>query len=137
MIVALIYVGVSIGVLLLLTFVYVVEDIKGERVFLLSLRAKLDAFFVYVLRRIELMMFSFSNGVVRLLLHYGAHTILKRVLAFIRGLEVRVEELVRKNRRIAKSIGALRSGGHLSALAEHKEEVALTDKEKADLLTHK
>ncbi|MFM2381760.1 MAG: hypothetical protein RLZZ76_527 [Candidatus Parcubacteria bacterium] len=136
MIVALTYVGVSIGALLLLTFVYVVEDIKGDRVFFLSLRDKLDAFFMRVLRKIELFMFSLSTGFVRILLHYGAHSILKRTLAFIKTLEVRVEELVRKNRRIAKSISAIRSKSHLGSLADHKDEVALTEKEKTDLMSH-
>jgi hypothetical protein len=136
MIVALTYVAISFGVLLLLTFVYVVEDIKGERVFLVGVRDKLDILFVRILRKIELFMFSLSNGFVRLLLHYGAHSILKRILAFVRKLEMRIEELVRKNRRVAKSIGALRTSGHLGTLAEHKEEVSLTEKEKSDLLSH-
>jgi hypothetical protein len=136
MYVALTYVAVSIGALLFLTFVYVVEDVKGDRVFFLGLRDKLDVLLTRVLKRIELFMLSLSTGFVRILLHYGAHSVLKRILAFIRSLEQRLEELVRKNRRIAKSLGAIRAKGHFGALADHKEEVALTEKEKTDLLSH-
>ena len=136
MIVALTYVAISIGVLLLLTFVYVVEDAKGERFFFLKARAKLDTFLSQVLHRVELFMFSLSNSIVRLLLHYGAHSILKRMLAVIRSLEEKVEDLVRRNRRIAKGIGALRTKGHLSTLQDHKEEVALSEEEKKQLRSH-
>jgi hypothetical protein len=136
MYVALTYVAVSIGALLFLTFVYVVEDVKGNRVFFIGIRDKIDSLLSRGLRRIELFMFSLSTGFVRILLHYGAHSVLKRVLAFIRSLEERLEELVRKNRRIAKSLGAIRTKGHFGTLADHKEEVALTEKEKSDLLSH-
>jgi hypothetical protein len=112
MVAALTYVLVSIVVLIVLTFVYVIEDRKGERVFLLAYRQKLDEWISKAIALIERFMFSLSNGVVRLLLHYGAHSILKRVLAFIQNLEERVEDLVRKNRRIAKSISALRAKAH-------------------------
>ncbi len=112
MFVAFTYVGVSLAILIVLTFVYVLEDIKGERIFFLKFRDILDEYLRKALAKIELFMFSLTNGVVRLLLHYGAHSILKRALASIRTLESRVEELLRKNRRIAKSISALRAKMH-------------------------
>jgi hypothetical protein len=108
MIVALTYVGISLAVLAMLTFVYVIEDHKGERIFLLNHRDKLDGLLRKGIGKIESLMFSLTNNVVRLLLHYGAHSVLKRALAFIKSAEEKVEALVRKNRRIAKSISALR-----------------------------
>jgi hypothetical protein len=137
MVLALTYVAGSFITLLVLTCIYVIEDIKGKRVFLLSFRTKLDAFLALLLVKIEKFMYSFTNGFMRLMLHYGAHSILKRVLAVIRKLEVKVEDLVRRNRSIAKDIrSSLRPKNHLDAIAEHKEEVALTEKEKEALLTH-
>jgi hypothetical protein len=120
-----------------LTFIYVVEDIKGHRVFFMRFRTVLDALLVRTVGKIESFMFSFTNGFMRLLLHYGAHSILKRILAVIRRLETKVEELVRHNRKVAKDIGdAIRPKNHLDAIAEHKEEVALSEKEKEEMLTH-
>jgi hypothetical protein len=109
MFLALTYVAISIIVLLVLTFVYVIEDHKGERVFLLSHRDKLDSLLRKGIGKIESLMFSLTNNVVRLLLHYGAHSVLK-------------------NRRIAKSISALREK------KEAEGEPAL--QEKSDTHTH-
>ena len=137
MIIALSYVGVSITVLLLLTVVYVIEDNKGHRVFLVSLREKCDNLLALLVARFEKIAFSFTRGFMRLLLHYGAHSILKRMLAFIRALETRVEHLVRQNRKVAKDIGgSLRQKSHLDAIAEHKEEVSLTEQEREELRSH-
>jgi len=137
MVIALTYVAVSIGMLGLLTFVYVVEDNKGKRIFLLGLRTKLDRFLTLILQKIERIMFSFTNGFMRLLLHYGAHSVLKRVLALIRRLETKVEELVRQNRKVAKDIGgSIKPKTHLGAIAEHKEEMALTSQQKEDMRAH-
>ena len=94
MYVALTYVAVSIGALLFLTFIYVIEDVKGDRVFFLGLRNKLDRLLTSILNRIELFMLSLSTGIVRILLHYGAHSVLKQILAFIRSFEQRLEALV-------------------------------------------
>jgi hypothetical protein len=135
MIVALTYVGVSTIVLILLTIVYVIEDSKGHRVFLLSLRAKLDALFLFILRKLVAVRTFFTHGFMRILLHYGAHTILKRVLAALRRLEKRVEDLVRHNRKVAKDISAAKSKNHLDAIAEHKEETALSESQKEERLS--
>ena len=136
MAVALTYVGFSLVALALLTFVYVVEDIKGKRVFLLSLRAKLDTLLSVLVTKFEQVAFSFTNGFMRLLLHYGAHSVLKRVLAVIRKLEMKVEELVRHNRKVAKDISAVKVRNHLDAIAEHKQEVALSETKKDEMRAH-
>ena len=137
MILALTYVACSFLTLMVLTFVYVVEDIKGKRIFLLSTRIKFDTVLALGLVKIEQFMYSFTNGFMRLMLHYGANSILKRVLAVIQKLEAKVEDLVRRNRSVAKSIRkSLRPKNHLDAIAEHKEEVALSEKEKKAMLTH-
>lgn len=129
MVIAFVYVGCSVLALLVLTIVYTIEDVKGKRVFLVGAREALDRFLNAFLRKISLWLFGFVHGFMRLLFHYGAHSILKRVLSGIRGLEARVENLVRKNRKIAKDIRN-KTRTHLSDIADHKEEVALSDSEK-------
>lgn len=136
MIVALTYVGVSVAVLAVLTFIYVVEDIKDRRIFFIGLRTRLDAFFSFVLLKLSRFISFFTHGFMRILLHYGAHTVLKRVLAGLRKLEKRVEDLVRHNRKVAKDIHAAKARTHLDAIAEHKEDVALTDTEKKRMRSH-
>ncbi len=135
--IALIYVAGSLGILSLLTVVYVIEDIKGKRVFLVGFRSALDTALSFVLSKIFSLSSFFGNSVVRLLLHYGAHTILKRVLAGLRTLENKVEDLVRQNRQVAKGITTAKTRNHLDEIAEHKEEVALSPKEKEKMMSHK
>jgi hypothetical protein len=109
MTVALTYVLVSIIVLFILTFVYVIEDIKGKRVFFLSARDKFDTLLTRVVSTIEKLMASLTSGFVRLLLHYGAHSILKRLLLTLRTLEGKVEQLALQNKKIAKRINSFRT----------------------------
>ncbi len=134
--VALIYVAGSLVFLTLLTVVYVIEDKKGERVFLVGARSAFDRSLTWILSKIFAVGSYFGNSVVRLLLHYGAHSILKRILSGLRSLEKRVEDLVRQNRQVAKSITNAKTRNHLDEIAEHKEEVSLSPKEKEKMLSH-
>lgn len=135
MIIALTYVGISLGTLLVLTVFYILEDRKGNRIFLTYFRNKLDAFLFLFVQKIKQWAAIFTTGFMRILFHYGAHSILKRLLATIRGLEARLEELVRKNRKVARGLGE-KTRNHLDEIAEHKEEVALSDKEKEQMMSH-
>jgi hypothetical protein len=132
---ALTYVGVCLGVLIILTFVYVVEDIKGERVFLKGSRAWLDQIFEWILKRLAGVRTFFTHGFMRLLLHYSAHKVLKRLLTTLQRLEKKVEELVRRNRKVAKTIKDAKEN-HLHAIAAHKEEVSLSEEQKEELRSH-
>ena len=135
MIVALAYVGVSLAVLLLLTLLYVMEDIKGTRIVLPRLREAFDRALIFVQQKLRALLSFFTHGFMRLLLHYGAHTVLNRLLSALRTLEGRVEELVRKNRKLAKDIRTPKERNHLDAIAAHKEEVALSDEEREERLS--
>jgi hypothetical protein len=135
MILALTYVGISTVVLTVLTFVYVIEDRKERRIVLEGFRSWLDKLFTKLLKKLAAVRAFFTHGFVRLLLHYSAHKILKRILATLQRLEKKVEELVRRNRTVAKTIKASKEKNHLHAIAEHKEEVALSDKEKEERLS--
>ncbi len=128
--------GTSIAVLLLLTLLYVVEDIQGRRILLPRVRESFDRALAFIQQHIQKATSFFTHGFMRLLLHYGAHTILKRLLTALRALESRVEELVRKNRKVAKDIRESKTRNHLDAIAEHKEEVALSQEERKERLSH-
>lgn len=135
MIVALTYVGISVLVLLLLTVLYVVEDIQGKQVFMVQLRSRFDALLYVALSKLQQWISVFTTGFMRILFHYGAHSILKRLLATLRTLEGRVEHLVRQNRKVARDLRN-RTRTHLDDIADHKAEVALTDTEKEKMLAH-
>jgi len=136
MIAALIYVGCSVLFLTLLTLVYAIEDKKGQRIFLVGFRATLDKVFLFIKRKFSAVGTYFSNSLMRLLLHYGAHSILKRILNALRRLEARVEDLVRHNRKVARDIHAAKTRNHLDEIADHKEDVALSEKEKEKMRRH-
>ena len=121
MIIALTYVGGSFITLVLLTIIYAIEDAKGKRIFLVGLRAKIDSSLISLSHSISSWFFSFGHGFMRLLFHYGAHSILKRVLASLQGLELRVEDLVRKNRKVAREIRN-RKQTHVTESDSQKEE---------------
>ncbi len=135
MIIALTYVGISVLVLLLLTVLYVVEDIQGKQVFLVQTRARFDMLLYMLLAKLQKWVSVFTTGFMRVLFHYGAHSILKRILSMLRRLEARVEHLVRQNRKVARDLRN-RARTHLDDIADHKAEVALSDKEKQKMLAH-
>jgi len=135
MTIALTYVGISFAALLLLTILFVIEDIKGTRVFLVRFRAFLDSLLLQIAAKMQKWFSFFTTGFMRILFHYGAHTVLNRILAGLKRMELRVEELVRKNRKVARDLRN-RERNHLDDIADHKIEVALTSKEKEKLLSH-
>jgi cell division protein FtsB len=133
---ALTYVGGSVTVLLLLTAIYIIEDSKGRRIILPRIRGWFDAVCRWFLLQASLFFSFFSKGFVRVLLHYGVHSILNRLLATLRKLEKKVEELVRRNRTVVKNIRKVHTKSHLDEIAEHKEETALSPGQKKKLRSH-
>jgi hypothetical protein len=135
MIAALIAFACSCGLLLLLILLYTAEDIRGRRIFLSGARSLFDRILLSSLAALRHLRDAFNNSFMRLLLHYGMHSILKRILAALRHFEKRVEDLVRRNRTIARRIRARKEQRtHLDEIASHKEEVALTKEEREKLL---
>lgn len=78
-----------------------------------------------------------GRGFFRLIMHYLAHSVLRRVLRFVRRLEQGIETTMRRNRQVAKAIDAEKRQTHLTALSEHKEETALTERQKQRLRAHR
>lgn len=127
------WVGCSAIAVCALFVFYSFEDTKGRRIILPQFRTTLDRF-VETIGRFLLRAGDFMGGrFFRLLIHYVLHTLLKRLLLFLRSLEARVEEMVRQNKKRAKDVAQPHVENHLDAIAQHKEEVALTEREKRKL----
>lgn len=125
--------------LILLTGVFQFEDYRGRRWFLSGLRRRFD----YLITGMSQALghrHPFGRGFLRLLFHYLAHTLLRRLLAGLRGIEHGVERLIRRNRRAAKALDTApklsEASTHLQQIAEHKVETALTEREKRRLRAH-
>ena len=131
---ALIYFGASTAVLLVLSSLYIVEDIRGKRIVLANLRDGLDGLIMRVSTKLGIPTMVFEGGFVRLIIHYVAHTVLGGLLRFLRRIEQRVESIVHRNRNAAKQITRDKQARtHLDEIADHKHEVALSEKEKERL----
>lgn len=136
MVIALIYWVSSVVILVFLTAVYVVEDARGERIFLASAREQLDSLCRLVSLKVSYYSASFSHGFMRVLLHYSVHSVLSQILLTLQKLEKKLENLVRHNRKVAKDIHAIKTKGHLDAIARHQKETALSDTQKKEMRSH-
>ena len=118
-------------VLLLLSTLYIYEDTQGHRVFLISLRSLLDrslaALFGWTVRIVG----SVWRWLVRFVLRYGVYRFLSIVVSYLKYWEQQVEDIVLRNRRQVRKERTTRT--HLDDIAEHKQSVALTEKEKRRL----
>ena len=111
-----------------LFFLHKAEAAKGRRVFLSSLRSRLDA---WVLPRTEgwnRWKKYVGASSFRLFLHYLLHQGLGLALFVIRWIETRLSRLRRRNKLVAK-VAVSDTDNHLSHIARHKEEVALSEEE--------
>ena len=131
------YLGCSALVLVILTTLYIIEDASGHRVVLPRLRGHLDAVCNAVARKLSISGVLFGKGFLRLLFHYGAHSLLKRILLMLRSWEQKIETLVWNNKRVVKNINTQKSTNrnHLDEIADHKSEVAPSEEKKKELLS--
>lgn len=131
MVTALICFFVSTVVLLLLSVLYIFEDVQGHRVFLISFRSLLDRGLMSLFGWIARIFGSVWRGVVRFVLRYGVYSFLGIVVARLRYWEKRVEDIVLRNRRSVNRTRTTRT--HLDDIADHKQSTALTDEEKRQM----
>jgi hypothetical protein len=117
---------------LLLISLFAIEGRRGSR-YMAGVRSWLDARVdsgIVLWHRAQLLI---GSGAGRVGLHYLLHRILGWGVA---GLEVarnRFEYWQRRNRRIARTVQAVRTETHLTAIAEHKHATALSEDEKTAL----
>jgi len=123
--------------LVILTGVFRVEDARGRRLFLGRVRAFIDEVMLRWFGTHHVWVQHLGRGFFRLLFHYFAHGVLNQVLKLVHWLETKLEVLIRQNRQVAKAIGAEKRETHLTAIAEHKAQTALTEREKQKLKAYR
>ncbi len=123
--------------LVILTGVFALEDTNGKMVVLGAPRRRFNTALTTLIARAMGWHPYVGRGFMRLILHYLAHGLLRRILIGIRRIERWIEQLMRQNRQVAKTIDAeKRQNSHLQAIADHKLETALTEREKRRLRSH-
>lgn len=114
--------------------VFRLEDARGGQYLCCGrLRSNVNALYLGVERTLSGWHPYLGRGFFRLIMHYFAHSVLRRILHFVRRLEERIEGAMRRNRQVAKAIDAEKRQTHLTELREHKEETALTERQKQRL----
>lgn len=132
----------SLGVFSLLAWIISSENRKGHRVFLTSLREKLDAFIDKATIIIAHKLTYLGRHIIKLSWYYGIHKFLRFTLSGLVKVYDVLEAAFMENRERARTLKiekkAFRSeSGHLSQMAEHKVSTALTDTQKKRLLQKK
>ncbi len=122
--------------LVIMTGVFRLEDRKGKLVVLRGFRQGCNRRLTSLMERYTGWHPYVGRGFFRLLLHYFMHSFLRRTLNFVRRLEGKIERLMRQNRQVAKAIDAEKRQSHLTAIAEHKIETALSEREKQRRRSH-
>lgn len=135
--IALSLLGGSAAVLLVLTVLFRKEAIHGERVFLSTARGKLDGV-VLKIRNFWSKVFShLGSGVFRATIHYIMHQFLGVIIHGLLRAQKKLFELHERHRKINKHVQEKSEGDpHLTAIAAHKEETALSETEKRKRRAH-
>jgi len=134
---ALIYLLCSVLAFVVIVGVFRLETARGgKRIVLVKLRTSLDAAVISVRSKISKVDTYLGRGFARLMLHYAAHGVLQRLLDFIGRTEQKVEHLLRRNKQVATDIRINKNKTHLDKIAEHKQEVALTEEQKLKMRSH-
>jgi len=134
---ALIILAVSTLTLVLITGVFRVEDARGGSTIILTrFRVFMNTVLTVCIKKITNIETYLGKGMVRLVLHYCVHGILRRVLLFVSFIKNRIENLVSKNKQVAKEIRSNKKKTHLDKIAEHRKKTALTESQKKKMRSH-
>ena len=134
---ALIFLVLSVSTLVIITGIFRIEDAReGKRVVLVAVRNLFDSFLQKLRSKCVRVDTYLGRGFARLMLHYVAHGVLYRLLAFIARTEDKVEYLLRRNKQVAKEIRTNKQKTHLDVLKEHQKETALTEAQKKKMRSH-
>ena len=129
--------AVSIGIFILMLIVVHQEKRRGKRFAVAGGRASLDRFVSRAEHKIVRTWNHFVKYVVQLNWYYSIHSILKTLLHAVQVFYFSFEKIFERNRARTKKLRAERRQinqlSHLSQLAEHKEEMALTETQKRQL----
>lgn len=118
---------------ILITALYLLnkaETAKGQRLFLSSLRSRLDSIVIARTENWNQWKKYVGASSFRLFLHYLLHQGLGFALFVIRWIEGKLHGLRRRNKMVARVTSD--NDNHLSHIAKHKEEVALSEEEQQE-----
>lgn len=127
---ALILVAGSALLLTILSSLFVVEDRRGGRVVLVSVRTYFDRLCLYLFSFGRRILLAIWRGFLGLVLEHGYRLVVKLV-DYLKGIEQRVEHAVLRNYHAAHK--ERRSRTHLDEIADHKESTALSEEDKKRL----
>lgn len=126
---------VMIGSLLGLVFTYLLfraESLRGQRLILSNIRGRADRYLVESTRSFMGVKKVFGASSLRLFFHYLLHQFLSVFLFLVRFAENKLQRLRLKNKVVAKVIREQVTDNHLTHIARHKEEVALSEEEREE-----
>jgi hypothetical protein len=122
----------------------------GERVALRSVRSRADHVFTWIQTQLCVVVRYIDRHIIRLSWYYSVHSCLQAALRVVVSLYDYLERWFHNNRAQARALRAERramkrgrmvtpvaASPHLTSIAEHKNEVALTEKQKQKLKTKK
>ncbi len=120
--------------LVIVSTIFVLEDSSNGRiVFLKKIRFSFNNFVSKDVFRFRSVRIFSKTGVVRLMLYYVIHTILRNILILINNLKKGIEVLLLRNKQVVKKIRSNVEKTHLDKISDHKQEVALTQEQKIKL----
>ncbi len=126
------------------------ETVRGERLMLAQFRGRLDRGIERVQVGLQSVIHYLDRHVIKLSWYYSLHSFLQAALRVVVSLYDYLEGRFHRNRMRARAIRAERRAmkrgkeeapavvdSHLASIAEHKAEMALSDKQKQKLKTKK
>lgn len=119
----------SVVVFITLLLVVQAEQKRGKRFLFGGLRGWLDRMIGGVERRVGRWSQHFSRYVIQLGWYYSLHSFLRAVLKMLVSFYERVERIFEANRKRTKELRSEKSQmtkSHLTEMAAHKEQTALT-----------
>ncbi|MFN3188348.1 MAG: hypothetical protein ACK42D_02270 [Candidatus Paceibacteria bacterium] len=125
--------ALSFTLLIAWLIISTIEQRRGTRLFAIGLRGFLDRICDRITRKLCLCYVSITRHKMKLSWYYSIHAVLVAVLAFLGVTYTKIENVVISNRDKAKKIRKEKQSlkkTHLTEIAEHKENVQLSSKEK-------
>jgi hypothetical protein len=130
---ALTFAVVNLVAFVVVARIFTLEARRGRRFVATGIRNAADDGIDVVVRRVSRMYTYVARYIITLSWYYSLHAFLKVILRFLAGTYTAVETLLHNNRTRARKIRIerKREQSHLSLIADHKAETALTPVEKA------
>jgi len=134
---ALLILGSSGLLLLLLSGIFLIEDYRqGKLLVLARVRNIIDHAMHHIVTRMHTLQLKITQGVLLSAGYYLLHSILKQALRFARSFELKIERMLHHNKSRASALVQGSEKTHLESIADHKFEVALSDAQKRKLKAH-